>query len=60
MDIYMLNPLTRVINIYRDLLVDGAFPAARDLLFVTLATVVLFTLGCLVFWRLEPRFAEEV
>jgi len=60
MDIYMLNPLTRVINIYRDLLVDGAFPAARDLLFVTLATMVLFTLGCLVFWRLEPRFAEEV
>lgn len=60
MDVYMLNPLTRVMIIYRDLLMDGTFPAIRDLLFVALAAMVVFILGYLIFRGLEPRFAEEV
>ena len=60
MDVYLLNPVTRVIMIYRDLLMDGTFPAMGDLLFVVLATMVVFSLGYLIFWRLEPRFAEQV
>ena len=60
MDIYMLNPLTRVIMIYRDLFLHGKFPATGDLLFVVLSAIIVFILGYLIFWRLEPRFAEQV
>ncbi len=60
MDVYMLNPITRMMIIYRNLLMDGTFPAIRDLLFVALAAMVVFILGYLIFRGLEPRFAEEV
>jgi lipopolysaccharide transport system permease protein len=60
MDVYLLNPVTRVIIIYRDLFLDGTFPAIGDVLFVALSAIIVFILGYLIFWRLEPRFAEQV
>jgi len=60
MDIYMLNPITRVIIIYRDLFMDGEFPAAGDFIFVVLSAIIVFIIGYLIFWRLEPRFAEQI
>jgi len=60
MDLYLLNPLTRVIIIYRDLFLNGKFPAAGDVIFVVLSAIIVFILGSLIFWKLEPRFAEHV
>jgi lipopolysaccharide transport system permease protein len=60
MDIYLLNPITRVLILYRNLLWDGTFPAVGDIIFVVLSAVIIFFLGYLIFWKLEPRFAEEV
>jgi len=60
MDIYLLNPVTRVIIIYRDIFLDGKLPAMGDVVFVALSAIIVFILGYLIFWRLEPRFAEQV
>lgn len=60
MFVYMLNPVTVVMTVYRDLFLYGTFPAMGHLLFVALAAMVVFAVGYLVFRGFEPRFAEEV
>jgi len=60
MFVYMLNPVTVVMTVYRDMFLYGTFPEMGHLLFVALAAIVVFAVGYLVFRGFEPRFAEEV
>ena len=60
MDLYMLNPVTRLIVMYRDIFLYGIVPNFSDVIFVLTFGVALFTIGTLVFKRLSRRFAEEV
>ena len=58
--IYMLNPFTCLIMMYRDILLYGNLPNGLDFLIVSIFAVVLLAFGSSVFKRLSKRFAEEV
>jgi len=60
MSYYMLNPITRLMMMYRDVLLYGNIPSAFDFLIVAGFGVVFLAFGCLIFRKLSPRFAEEV
>jgi ABC-type polysaccharide/polyol phosphate export permease len=58
--IYNLNPLTRLMEAYRDVLYDNRFPPLGTMTVVVVSAVVALTLGWMVFARLQRRIAEEV
>jgi ABC-2 type transport system permease protein len=58
--IYRLNPMTRFIEAYRDLLYDLRWPPAEDLVFLAVVSSVVLVAGYWLFLRLEPRLAEEL
>ncbi len=57
---YTLNPITRLIMMYRDILLYGNMPTGMDFTIVAVFAVILLAFGSLVFKRLSKRFAEEV
>ncbi len=59
-DIYVLNPLVRLIACFRSVLYDLTFPAWSDLGYIALWAVAMLLLGYWVFGRLDRRLAEEV
>jgi len=56
---YSLNPVTRIIESTREILLYNALPTAFDLATPLLIAVLLLAVGYTIFRRLEPRFAEE-
>ena len=60
MPIYLLNPLTEFIIIYRDLMVYGNLPSLYSLALATAASLTAFIIGSLTFNKLQRRFAEEM
>lgn len=58
--IYMLNPVTRLTIIYRDIFLYGTMPNITDFAVVFAFGIVLVLLGSLMFKKLSRRFAEEV
>jgi lipopolysaccharide transport system permease protein len=57
---YMLNPITRIIGMYRDILLNGTVPALSDFAIVLASALILLGLGTVTFNKLSRRFAEEV
>lgn len=57
---YMLNPITRLINMYRDIFLTGTIPKISDFGIVIIFGLVIFFIGTTVFRKLSRRFAEEV
>lgn len=57
---YMLNPITRLINMYRDILLNGTIPGISDFVIVLFSGLMLFFIGTVLFKKLSRRFAEEV
>lgn len=57
---YNLNPLTRIIGMYRDIFLTGTIPSLSDFAIVLIFGVVLVIVGTMVFKKLSRRFAEEV
>ena len=57
---YMLNPVTRLIEMYRDVLLVGKIPSLMDFGLVIMFGIVLFISGSWIFRKLSPRFAEEI
>jgi lipopolysaccharide transport system permease protein len=60
MFLYDLNPVTRVIDMFRDLFMTGSLPQASDVALVLAAAFILLLAGTQTFNRLSRRFAEEV
>ena len=58
--ILKLNPMTTIINSYRDILYSGKLPNMPELIIVLLASIVLLFIGIAIFRKLEKGFAEEV
>jgi lipopolysaccharide transport system permease protein len=58
--IYLLNPITEFIIIYRDLMVYGKLPSLYSLAVISIASAAAFIVGTIVFNRLQRRFAEEM
>ncbi len=57
---YSLNPVTRLIESTREILLQQRFPTLFDFATIVLASGVLTIVGFLIFRTLEPRFAEDV
>jgi len=57
---YMINPLTRVVIMYRDILIGNKIPSLVDFGILMGFAVVFVLLGYYVFTRLQRRFAEEL
>ena len=55
-----INPMTHIINSYRDIFYYGRVPNILSLLIVLIFSLVLFFIGYLIFNKLQKSFAEEV
>jgi ABC-type polysaccharide/polyol phosphate export permease len=58
--LYMLNPLVRLFEAFRDVLYDLRFPPLFDIFYVIVWAVASVAFGMWVFSRLDRRLAEEV
>jgi lipopolysaccharide transport system permease protein len=57
---YILNPLTQIIIIYRDVMVAGILPPLNSILIIIGFGALFFIVGSFAFQRLQRRFAEEI
>ena len=57
---YMLNPITVLIQMHRDVLLYHQIPSAESFAFTLAAAGLIMIIGTVVFKRLERRFAEEI
>jgi lipopolysaccharide transport system permease protein len=57
---YMLNPMTMLMDIYRDFLLYGNMPSFLSISMVFVAGCLIAFFGSLLFHRLERRFAEVI
>ncbi|MCR5048795.1 MAG: ABC transporter permease [Saccharofermentans sp.] len=60
LSLYRLNPVTPVVNAYRDVLYYGKTPDLTTLLLATGIGLITIILGVLIFGKLQRRFAEEL
>jgi lipopolysaccharide transport system permease protein len=58
--IYELNPMTRFVEVYRDLFYSLRMPSAASVGYLIGCAVVSLAIGWVVFNRLEGRLAEEL
>ena len=58
--LYNLNPLTRFVEAYRDVLYDMRFPPLVDMAYLVGVAAAALLVGQWVFGRLEGRLAEEL
>jgi len=58
--LYMLNPVTVVMQINREILLYSEAASASSLLYVTIAAMFILVSGSAIFRRMERRFAEEL
>jgi len=57
---YMINPVTVVIEMYREVLLYAKTPSVIDIGLIVAAAGLMFLAGSSLFGRLERRFAEEI
>jgi lipopolysaccharide transport system permease protein len=57
---YVLNPLTQIIIIYRDVMIVGVLPPLNSILIIIGFGALFFIVGGFAFQRLQRRFAEEI
>jgi len=55
-----LNPMTALINSYRDIILFGRTPSWQNLLYSFVAAFVVFFIGGLIFKRLSRNFADVI
>jgi lipopolysaccharide transport system permease protein len=58
--VHWANPVTPALEAFRDPVFFGVLPAAGDVVYVLVASVVSLALGALVFKRVDDRVAVEV
>ena len=54
-----LNPITVLVNAYRDIFLYHAWPDPMGLLYVLVLSFVVLIVGYLIFGKLEKGFAEQ-
>lgn len=58
--IIQLNPITNLIELFREVLLEGKFPDLINILFTFSYAVVLFAVGLFIFYKREKNFGEEL
>ena len=56
--LYYVNPMAGIIKNYRNIILDNTPPVIQQLLSVTIAIVVFFIVGIIIFKRLEKEFVD--
>jgi len=56
----MLNPMAQIIIMTRDCTLYRISPDPLNLAYVAISTLIVLLIGCLIFERLEPKFAEAI
>jgi ABC-type polysaccharide/polyol phosphate export permease len=60
LDLYLLNPMTRFAEVYRDLLYHLRGPTLGTMLYLGVVSAVTLLVGLATFARLQGRLAEEL
>jgi lipopolysaccharide transport system permease protein len=55
-----LNPMTHIVQAYRQVLVNGHLPTELSFMLTALASAVFFVIGLAVYHRLSPHFVDEL
>ena len=55
-----INPMTPIIQAYRDILCDSKIPEMKTLVSATLISLAILLIGVLMFGKLKKHFAEEL
>ena len=58
--ILYLNPLTEIINAYRDIFMYHQLPGLNGMIYLVCISLAIFIIGLAIFRKLEKGFAEEV
>ena len=58
--IIKLNPMTSIIDTLRGSMIYSVAPIFRDMIFVTILSLLALIIGYSIFLKLEPRFSEEI
>ena len=58
--IFHLNPMTPVIEAYRDILYYGNIPELNTLLSAVIIGIIVLIIGWVTFHRLQKHFVEEL
>jgi len=58
--IYSLNPVTRLIESTRDILLSNRVPTIFDAMTIAASSVILVGVGAVLFNHMQERIAEEV
>ena len=58
--LFNINPMTIIVNSYRDILINHANPNFINLLLVLIFSLLILFLGIFIFKKLEPKFVEEL
>ena len=56
----MINPMTHIINAYRDIMYYQTLPNMKMLSIVAIVSLITMIIGYKIFKKLEKGFAEEV
>lgn len=57
---FLLNPMARIITMIRDCVLYQTAPGTVSLVFAAIFSVAVLIIGYLIFYRLEPGFAEAI
>ncbi|NMB81992.1 MAG: ABC transporter permease, partial [Ignavibacteria bacterium] len=57
---FNLNPMTPIINSYRNVILYGVLPPWQSFLYSIIVSVVVFSVGFLIFKRLSENFADII
>jgi lipopolysaccharide transport system permease protein len=60
LNLYLLNPMAGIIEIYRETLVLGSFPSFALLAITSLVSLVIFVFGMIMFVRSEQYFDDYI
>lgn len=58
--VYMMNPITRVLVAYRDILYYKQMPELSNMVLGAIESVMVLLIGIIVFRKLSKRYAEEL
>jgi lipopolysaccharide transport system permease protein len=60
LSIYLLNPVTVLMEMYRNFLIYDIAPNPLSVIYLVVVATILMVGGMAIFKRLERRFAEEI
>ncbi|SFP37346.1 ABC-2 type transport system permease protein [Butyrivibrio proteoclasticus] len=58
--IFMMNPLTPILMVYRDIIYSKVVPDMKNLATSAIFALVIFAIGAIVFGSLKKKFSEEM